>query len=159
MDLNEIVRYYKLWNEEPEKKLRYIQDYLKDVPVSFEGFNAELRRMNADIGDLMSSVELCEPGNGGMCVFDSGNLSEEEVEEIGFRMRVPFPIILIGKDSLPAFTTKGYQRLLRWITPGTGYYPDVRILTSPEFKASIGIVNEKGDKIDYIEISFVNSIF
>jgi len=164
MDLNEFVGYYKIQNKGPdnngmEDELKYIQDYLRDVPVSFEDFNAELKRMNADIEDLMTSVELYEPGNGGMCVFDSGELSEVEVEEIGSKIRMPFPLILIGKDNLPEFTPKGYRELMRRIVPEKDHYFDVRVLTSPQFKVSIGIVHEKGEEIDYIELCLVDSIF
>jgi hypothetical protein len=157
-NLNNIVQEYKVSRKGGARELQELQKRLKDVPVSFARLEDQLHLFySSGLTDTITCAELHEPG-GRIFLLDDC-LSHDEADEITIRMRLPYARVIIDHSPIldkKVFTKYLGRRLGEFVIPAHEH-PNARVLSNPKINA-IGVVFERGRKLDYVELIFRHEI-
>lgn len=152
-NLNNIVQEYKVSRRGGARELKLLQERLKDVPVSFARLEDQLHLYSSGLTDTITCAELHEPG-GRIFLLDDC-LSHDEADDITMKMRLPYTRVII--NTAPIFDKEKHfayyrRRLGQLIIPADGH-PNARVLSNPKINA-VGVVFERGRKLEYVELIF-----
>ena len=108
MDLNTIVKQYKVWNDtSAEEELRTLKNELNDVPVDITNLAAILQHKGGNYANLFIEAELANPQ---LALPIFGSLEQDEADRIESNLQVPFAFITFDVSMRGKYT----GRLIRY---------------------------------------------